>query len=366
MGWMKDRKGGRNLKKKCLVVLMLACLCILNVQSTPSVFAESIEQKEAMYVTVFFAANPGELNLVKNVHLIFENSTIGPPVNTSLEAFNNGFVEMEYALTPEVDRFFLSFNIFFEPFLSNEAANLYTECIVQEFLKVFDYQDLELLWQNQGIQESKIWVHRSFGYKPYNKEEVSTFLEYKPTNDFGRFIDGLISKYVPGDSRTKLSSSYSLKRIGSSFYWTLKVTAVASEVLAWDVQGRSESININELLNNNKPLIEEPSDDQRIIILIQKERTFQLSKGLTTYIIEIQRIQPEGCTVADSEFSNWPDTTEIKYEPLIPMENIVVDVIVNSSTQKQEFPSTVLECIAAATVAFLALFFCVKKKLKRR
>jgi hypothetical protein len=324
------------------------------------------EQKETIYVTVFFTANPGELDLVKNVHLVFENSTVGPPVNTSLEAFNKGFVEVEYALTPEVNRFFLSFNIFFEPSIENETASFYASNIIQEFLKVFGHRGLELLWENQGIQESKMWVHRSFGYKPYSKGEVAAFLEYKPTNGFGRFIDGLISKYVPGDSRTKLSSSYSLKRIGSSFYWTLKVTASTSEVLAWDVQGYSESISINELLNNNKPLVEEPSDDQRIIILIQKERTFQLSKGSTTYTIEVQRIQPEGYTVTDSEFSNWPNTAEIKYEPLIPMENIVVDVIVNSSTQKQEFPSTVLECIAAATVALLVLFFCVKKKLKRR
>jgi len=319
-----------------------------------------------MYVTVFFVANPGELNLVKNVHLIFENSTIGPPVNISSEPFNNGFVEMEYALTPEGAKFFLSFNIYFETFLSNETASFYADCIVQEFLRAFDYQDLKLLWENQGIQESKMWVHRSFGYKPYSKEEVSAFLKYKPTNGFGKLIDGLISKYVPGDSRTGLSTSYWLKKIGSNFYWTLKVSAVTSEVLAWDVQGHSESININELLNNNKPLIEKPSENQRVIILIQKKTTFQLSRGLTTYIIEIQRIQPEGYTIADSEFSNWPDTIEIKYEPLFPMENIVVDIVANSSTQKQEFPSTVLGGITVAIVAFSVLFFCVKKKLKRR
>jgi hypothetical protein len=329
-------------------------------------FAEATEYKETMYVTVFFVANPGELDLVNNVHLISENSTVGPLVNTSLEAFNKGFVELECALAPEVNSFFLSFNVFFELSVENETAVSYAEDIIQEFLKVFNYQELGLLWRNQGIQESKMWVHRSFGYKPYSKEEVSAFLEHKPTDGFGRFIDGLISKYVPGDATTKLSASYSLKRVGSDFYWTLKVTATTSELLPWDVQGYSESINLNEILNNNKPLIEIPLDNQEIIVLIQRERTFQLSRGLITYSIDIERIQPKGYTVADSKFENWPNTTEIKYETLFPIENIVIDITVNSSTQKQEFPSTLFEGVVVAVVVFLVLFFCLKKKLKRR
>ena len=365
----RPKRRKKKLKKKYLTIPLLFWLCFQSIAlisyASPN---ELPEQKETMYVTVFFAANPGELNLVKNIHLVFENSTIRLPVNTSLEVFNKGFVEMEYALTPEVDKFFLSFNIFFEPSISNETADLYADDIVQELLKIFDRQDMELLWENQGIQESKMWVHRSFGYKPYSKEEVSAFLKYKPTNGFGRFIDGLISKYVPGDSTTKLYTSYSLKKTGSDFYWTLKVTATTSKLLAWDVQGYSESININELLNNNEPLIEISSDNQRIIILIQNSRTFQLSRGLTTYNINIQRIQPEGYTITDSKFENWPNTTEIRYEPPPPIENIVVDITMNSLVQKQESPSTLMLFggIVAVLVVFLAFLCFLKRKLKRR
>jgi len=359
------RREGKKMGKKKLLLALLTLTCLLLSISSRACFAEE-ESKETMYIAVFFATNPGELDLIKNVYLVFENLTVGPPVNTSLEAFNKGFVEVEYDLTPEVNRFFLSFNIFFEPSVENETANLYSNDIIQEFMKVFGHQGLELLWENQGIQESKVWFHRSFGYKPYTKEEVVAFLKYKPVDGFGKFIDGLISKYVPGDSITKLSSSYSLKRIGAGFYWTLKITATTSEVLPWDVQGRSESISINELLNNCKPLIEEPFENQRIIILIQKERTFQLSKGFTTYKIDIQKIRPEGYIITDSEFSNWPNTTEIKYEPLVPTENIIIDVLLDSSISKQELPPTVFEGVTAVIIAFLVLFFCVKKKLKKR
>ena len=197
------------MKEKCLATLLLVCFCLQSFVSIAS--GEAREYEETMYVYVFFSAHPGELRLVRNVHLFFENLTTGPPINKSLEAFNK-LVELEFALTPAGDKFFVSFNIFFEPSIENETASTYADEIIQEFLKVFDYQGLDFLWGNQRIRKSKMWVHRSFGYKPYNREEVSAFLKYKPTGGFEKFVDGLLSKYIPGNSTTGLSSSYWLKK----------------------------------------------------------------------------------------------------------------------------------------------------------
>jgi len=315
--------------------------------------------EETMYVFVFFATPPGELRLTKNIHLFFENLTTGPPVNKSLEAFNK-LVELEFALTPAGDKFFASFNIFFEPSIENETASTYADEIIQEFLKIFDYQGLDFLWGNQGIQESKMWVHRSFGYKPYNKEEVSAFLKYIPTGGFGKFVDGLLSKYIPGNSTTGLSSSYWLKKVESKFYWTLKVTGITSELLPWYVQDRSLTIDVKELLNTDLPIAEHPLRNQRIIICVETNHTEQLTKGLTTYKVEIIDIQPEGYTIAPSEWPNW---IEIRYEPLSPMDNITIKMNIDSSTRnsREQLIKIVITAIITSTT-FLILLWIVKKR----
>jgi len=358
----------RKMKRGAILALTLMVFLAVSLASNIFVLSEivycasneeSIKYKETMYIYVFFSAHPGELRLVKNVHLFFENLMTGPPINKSLEAFNK-LVELEFALTPAGNKFFVSFNIFFEPSIENETASTYADEIIQEFLRVFDYQRLDFLWGNQGIQESKMWVHRSFGYKPYNREEVSAFLEYKPTGGFEKFVDGLLSKYVPGNSTTGLSSSYWLKKVESKFYWTLKVTGVTSELLPWYVRNYSLTIDVKELLNTDLPIVEHPLENQRIIIRIETNHTEQLTKGLTTYTIEIRDIQPEGYTIASSEWPNW---VEIRYEPLFPMDNIILKMNIDSSTRnsREQFIKLVITAIIML-MAFLVFVWIVKKR----
>ena len=345
------------MKEKCLATLLLVCFCLQSVVSIAS--GEAREYEETMYVYVFFSAHPGELRLVRNVHLFFENLTTGPPINKSLEAFNK-LVELEFALTPAGDKFFVSFNIFFEPSIENETASTYADEIIQEFLKVFDYQGLDFLWGNQRIRKSKMWVHRSFGYKPYNREEVSAFLKYKPTGGFEKFVDGLLSKYIPGNSTTGLSSSYWLKKVESKFYWTLKVTGITSELLPWYVRNRSLTIDVKELLNTDLPIVEHPLENQRIIICVETNHTEQLTKGLTTYKVEIIDVQPEGYTIAPSEWPNW---IEIRYEPLFPMDNIIIKMNIDSSTRnsREQLIKIVITAIIML-MALLILIWIVKKR----
>ena len=83
----------------------------------------------------------------------------------------------------------------------------------------------------------------------------------------------------------------------SKFYWTLKVTGITSELLPWYVRNRSLTIDVKELLNTDLPIVEHPLENQRIIICVETNHTEQLTKGLTTYKVEIIDVQPEGYTM---------------------------------------------------------------------
>jgi hypothetical protein len=311
------------------------------------------ETKETIYIAVFFGAPPGELRLVRNAAIVIENSMVGPPVNKSLEAFNNGFIELRCHLAPFGNEFSIVFNVFFDPSIGNETASRYCDEISNEFLKVFGYQELEVFKKEHGFEESKIRVYRAFGHGQYNKEEVSKFLKYAPTNGFSKLIGGLVDKYVPGDSVTWLDPYYTLKKVGSDFYWDLAVYASTSELLPWDIKNYPKSISINELLNNNSPLIDEPLPNQKIVILIEN-RTLELSSGLTNYTIGIQKIQPQGYTIGSGD-ENWSNAIEIKYNHLFPMNDVVIDVVINSSTQPHPLRIEILAGIIGTVICSLAL-----------
>ncbi len=319
-----------------------------------------------MYVTVFFAAPPGELRLIKNIGITIENSTIGPPVNASLEAFNNKLIELICRLTPYGNKFFISFDISFVSSIENETANSYVDIIIREFLKIFGLEGLKFKDRKQEIQEARVLFRLNFECGE-NKERALTFAKYVPTNGFGKFIEKLIEKHVPGSLVTGLTSiSYRIKKVGFKLIWDIDFfITVSSELLPWDVCGHQELININELLSNDGILIDEPHQNQRIIILIEQNHTERLTKGLTNYTVHFKNIQPDGYVLRPS--TQWPNWVEIRYEPLFPMENIVIEITVNSYTQTQTSP--LMWIIAAVIVivvlsTFMTLLFYVKEKRK--
>ncbi|MGB9694121.1 MAG: hypothetical protein ACPLYF_04690, partial [Fervidobacterium sp.] len=300
-----------------------------------------------------------ELRLVKNINLIFEN--MNPLINTSLTAFKDRFLELECSMVTWGDTYFIAFNAYFEPSLENETAKFYTDEIISEFMTSFGYSGLNLLWKNQMVKEGKMWVHKSFGFIPRSREGVLTFLKFAPKNGFAKFIDQLLEKYIPGNATTGLIPHYFVKRVNSGCYLDLVITGTSSVLLpSWEPRDYSYSISLKELLNTDSSIVEQPLEYQQIIIRYEKVHTELLSRGNTTYTIDIDSIQPEGYNVAPDEWPNWVD---IIYSPLSPMEDVVIEMTINSYVQRQTPPWTwpIIAMIVLLT-AFAVLLYIVKKR----
>jgi len=316
------------MKKRTIFAFLLVAFIVSTV---PPSFSDSpLLPPETLCVEIFLSSHPEQLRLVRNVRLLFKNIT-EPPINTSLPAFNKGFVGLEYALTPETRKFFITFNIFFNLTTDNESVGSYANDIINEFFRAYNYQELTLLWKSQGVYQSQIVVHKSFGYLPLNKEQVLAFLKFRPVEGFGVLIESLLDKYVPGNETTGLTVSYWLQRT-KSFQWDLKVTGITSSLLPWYPHNYPVTIDVNELLNDNLSRIQS-SQNQQVLISIEKHRTLQLTKGLTTYNTTIESIQPKGYTISPSYYSSG---VGVKYE-ILPKENIIINISIDSSTQKQSF-----------------------------
>jgi hypothetical protein len=359
---IKKRKIG---KTQPLLLMLLACLYFLNFAWISCVAEESIEYKETIEVMAFIATFPGELDFTKNTWLTFENMRTGPPINTSIKALNDKFIALQYSFTTAGSKFFVSFDIFYESTIDNETANSYADKIEEEFFKIFGYSGLKSVLGGRVLtitKENEKKIIESFGYVPLTYETVSSFLRFAPKNGFGKFIDGLVQKYVPPST---IHAEYWLKKIGSDFYWNVKVLGETSEILPWDVKDYSSTMSLKELLNTQSPIIAQPSQNQRIVILIQENTTMQLSKGLTMYSINIESIQPEGYTISPSDWPNW---VEIRYEPLPPIENVEIKASINSSIPTSS-DQDVRAIVEAATVAFALVIIALavlrlKKKVK--
>lgn len=343
-----------------LSVLFILCLCCSNIAWLPCALSaeESAEYKETIYVNVFFGFPYGEeLILVKNTDFLFENMIDGPPINTDLTVFNDGFRKLKCDLVSTGNSSFISFNIYFDSLTDNSTAYSYTNGIVQEFLAVFGYHNLELLWENSDFKEGMLWVHKSFGYIPYT-ETVTSFLKYKPSAGFAAFVDRFVLKNI---SAKTLLPSYTLQRIGANFYWALEILATENEQLSLDLRGYLSTINVKELLNADLPLVEYPSKNQQIIILIEKNKTLEIGHELVTYTIDIERVEPDGYTIGSS--ADWPNYVEIRYEPLFSIENIIVEVKIESHTGTQA-PFWIWFVASIIVLTTILILFYFKKKIK--
>jgi hypothetical protein len=209
-----------------------------------------------------------------------------------------------------------------------------------------------------------MWVYRSFRI-PISKENILIFLKkFVPKNGFAKFIDGIVEKYFPGDATTGLSPDYFIEKVNSKFYLHLAITGVCSDLLpSWEPHNYRYSLSLKELLNSNSSIVDQPLEYQQILIRYEENHTELLSRGWTTYTIDVESIQPEGYTVTPDPWPNWKD---IKYKPLFPMEDAIVSIAINSCVQRQTSPWIwpILATIGLL-IAFLVLLYVVKKRKRR-
>ncbi|MGB9779099.1 MAG: hypothetical protein ACPLW8_06795, partial [Candidatus Bathyarchaeales archaeon] len=352
------------MKKISIAILMLVWLCFQNFALIfPASGEEAIEYKETMMASVFISIHPGELRLVKNIHLIFDG--MDPPINTSIKALNDRFLNLRCQFEPARNGFFIRFDMYFESNIENETADVYADKIVNEMMDAFNYSGLKLTAKWKIIQEERMRVHRSFGpLLPLQKEKILEFLKFAPKDGFGRFINGIIDRYFPGDATTGLYPEYWLVRKDSTFSWLLAVTGVCSDLLpTWEPHDFPYTLSIKELLNTNLSIVEEPLEYQQVIVEIETNHTELLSRGITSYMVNIDDVQPEGYNIAPK--SGWPYWVEIKYEHLFPMEDVTIRMSIDSFVQRN--PKDLLIKIGIALfIALLALLIVLLWIAKKR
>jgi len=339
---------------------MLTWLCIQSFGLTSPVSGEAEEYQETVEASIFISIHPGELRLVKNINLIFEN--MDPPINTSITAFNDRFLELKCSLmTNAANGLFINFDVYFEQSMDNETANLYADEITSEIVKAFNYSQVNLSWKDEGIRDGKMWVYRSFRI-PISKENILIFLKkFVPKNGFAKFIDGMVERYFPGDATTGLSPDYFIEKVNSKFYLHLVITGACSDLLpSWEPHNYRYSLSLKELLNSNSSIVDQPLEYQEIVVRYEENHTELLSRGWTTYTIDVESVQPEGYTVTPDP---WPNRKDIKYKPLFPMEDIIVSFTINSYVRR-EIPPWIWPAIGIIILlaALIVLLYIAKKR----
>lgn len=342
--------------------VVLTLLCLLGFTCMPLGFVEPAEDIEKMQVNVFLQGFPNEFRLFTNIY-IFKN--IDSPIPNFV--FPTEFLELEFELWESKDKFFVTFDLYFNQNITNETADYYANKIITEILRVFEYEDLNSIGSRiYEIKEEKKWIRESFGYLSLNTQTFSSFLKFVPKNGFMKFIDGIIDKYfIHRSTTTALYLSYQLKKRNSDVYCSIEICGVTSELLpSWKLTEFKKSVSVKELLNaNTLLLVEQSTENQQIIIRVETNHTEILTNGLTTYIVDIKNIQPQGYTIGPCE---WENNLEIRYYPLLPMEDIILELSISSfNGQNQTLPLTliILSIFLAISLTVLLLR---RKKLKRR
>jgi len=350
--------------KPLKAVSLTALLCLLSLAQAHCVTAEETPAyKETMYVNVFYSAFPGELKLTKNVDLYFKNMRNALPINTSMSAFQNKLQRVECFVEGAIS-FGLHFEIYYDMDVGNETASRYANEITAEFIKTFGFKGLNRTLEYLNVEGGSIKVHISFPLS--GKQQLLEFLKYKPINGFGKFIDGLITKYTTGRTDVGLWMGYYLTRCDSDFLWDLEVQGIdSSMLLPWDVHNYLYTLSVRELLNTSFPIVEQSLEFQRIIVRVQENDTEQLSRGPTTYIITIKSVQPKGYVMGLCEWPNW---VEVKYEPLFPIDDIIIEMELDSYTQpnpqKMLIEIAIIAVIVLALLLMVLLYITIRKKRK--
>ena len=368
---MKERKK----RNQCLVFAFLVCTMSLMQLfcSSTIVSAQSTKSNETMTVQVFFAFPPAEnVYLEKKVILDFNDMTTGPNVNTSIPAFGKDFIGARCEIVREGRRCYVSFEITYSDVIGNTTADTYANDVVKEFLNCFGYTGLTSIYKSQNQIEANIVTTIGFGYIDYQLNQISKFLKYEPTDGFGRFIDGIITKYlIPDEGETSVNLKYNLhKDLNLGLLWDFEIAGVKGEPLTTDEHGNVKehaiTINLKELLNTNSSIIEINNQQSAIVILVETNISTSIDNENKTYMADIKNIQPSGYTAKP-----WYASTnfmEIKYEPITNLiENINVDITVSSYTSDQNFPIQIVIAIAAIIAILLVpSFFVIKKRRQRR
>jgi len=336
---------------KYALLLLLVWLCFNGISINSSHATQEFE--ENIYVLIFFGFPPGETLLVQNCRLEFKNiPNDNPPINTSLEAFNDAFISAEFGGMG----YSMFLNAYYRSSIQIEKAYGYADEIAQEFLRAFNCANLQRIAKSHEIDEitNTIKIKQQFKYPSFVEQIL---LKYKPKIGFGKFIDDFLKKYVPGDETTGLTDLYyTLQKTYSGFSWNFVIGAtVGKPLLAKETE---YIIDLNELLNNSLPILAS-THRSSIVIEVQKNRIRKIGNSFVTYTLTVKDIDPSGYDIVDTE-----DYYVRKYEDLTtPLNDVIVKVKVGKTISPPDYPWM---AIAIGIIALIVVI-CVKEgKIKKR
>jgi hypothetical protein len=310
-------------------------------------------EKEELYVAMFLTNPPDNIKEISTMIVFNFNDTAGIPINISPAAFDN-VKSFQYKAAIYGDKWFMSFSTSYAT-INTTLANEYTDEVCQEFLKVIGL-NLGITNRNQqtnnetGIIETALMLEKP----PYDISTAEKLLKYKPSEGFGSLITrDFLSMYVPGNESTGiLDITWDARKDSGYLRWELTLEASSGEIL---VGNEIETeININQLLNNSKPIC--VGQNSKIVIEIEKKREFRTE----TYSMNITDTYPVGSIKNETE-----GTILLTYvPPMGPMQNIVVKVKLSKETN--DFNWTPVGVATVITVVIVASVAIVLRKRIRR
>ena len=359
----------RKLNKIWSVISVLVTwLCLINFAFIPCKSLPTNDIEQGIYVYAHFEFPPtGEILFVKNVHLYFSKVT-ALPVNTALSAFNSGFVDAKAEIIRAGRNCFISISIYYDlNQIVTEKANEYADIVADEFLKIFDYITIGNIHKAQSIDNKtnviRLW--RQYGYMDYSLTAMSSFMRYKSTYGFGKFIDNFLTKYVPGtDIVGIVDLYYNVKKTDSMFSWEFVIGGSTGKYLS--NENTEETIDVNEIIGNSLP-IQTSTHQSEIAIEVEKNESTVIGTSFVTYTLDIKDIQPSGYTTIYE-----PTIERRKYEDLTtPLNNVIVKVDVrktdNSSNDNPGLLTTaVIIVLIIAIVAIIVYAKTRKSKSDRK
>jgi len=357
----------RSIRISRLSLLLLLLLCF-NITVCPHKTAycteEQQESKERMSVSAFVFPSSGKLYTVRNIVLEFSDIGTGPSVNLTRLAFNDGFSVVKCEIIGQGKKCFLRFASNYSSTIGENKAVTYADIVCSEFLNAFDYKGLNNTYKSQNVIGTNIVITRDYGYMEYNTQIESSFLRYKPINGFGKFIDGLLTKYVITEDPDKgLIPAYTLKKSAySSFSWDLEIDITMKETLSQDA--KEYRIDLKELLNTSEPIVEIPHQQSSIVIYVQN-RTISIDSN-NKIVFNVISIQPDGYTIGPCEdYLKQFFDLKISYDSLnLPIENIDINISIKFLNSNWNV-LVALMIITTITVSIVS-FFVLKKKRRRR
>lgn len=348
--------------RKIGMILLLLCFVGFAQTSSCQTSENLPEPSETIYVSVFISYIPAYGTFLTKYILIDFNDINGPPINTSIPAFDEYFREAKYELIPwGAEGLAVRVSAFYDSQISNDTADEYTNFIREEFLRVFNQTNLSLFDKGHIIDNATktIRVHMDSGFIQGDLTSIENLIKYKPDDGFGQLITrDFLSLFIPGNFSCGLTDlTYTLyKADQNTIYWRFTIgyaTSIDEKFIS-----KEEDVNLSALLKTSSSIQPSHQRHSRIMIEIQKNAITPTE----TYSMNLESISPAFTGIEEN------GTILVTYDLTGPIDNMSARISIRK--EKPGFDWNVTYVTIAIILAIISVsgitVFLLKKKRKRR